>query len=134
MTDFLIWRDAWSIGIDDIDADHREMVRLINRLADPQDQRPILQRFDALTRHMRAHFAREERFLERIGYPDLTNHANAHIMEMAELTLLRKDLEASGAGVVEDADLQAIKTWFFNHAIAEDRKFSEYFRSPLRRH
>jgi hemerythrin-like metal-binding protein len=124
-----VWHDNWLIGIDELDADHKEIVRLINRLADPSEKIPVLQRLENLAAHMRAHFEREERFLDRIQYPERTAHANEHIMEMAEFTLLKRDLIASGAAAMDAASLEGIKTWFFNHAVAQDRLFADYFRN-----
>ena len=129
MGDYLVWHDKWLIGIDELDADHKEIVRLINRLADPSEKTPVVQRLEDLAAHMRAHFEREEHFLERIHYPELTAHANEHIMEMAEFTLLKRDLIASGDVAMDDANLEGIKTWFFNHAVAQDRLFADYFRN-----
>ncbi|MGD8589083.1 MAG: hemerythrin domain-containing protein [Chromatiales bacterium] len=129
MSDYLVWHDNWLIGIDEFDADHMEMVRLINRLADPSENSPVLQRLEILVAHMRAHFEREERFLDRIHYPELSAHANEHIMELAEFTLIKRDLIESGAAAMDDASLEGIKTWFFNHAVAQDRLFADYFRN-----
>ena len=129
MGDYLVWHDNWLIGIDELDADHKEIVRLINQLADPSEKSPVLQRLENLAAHMREHFEREERFLDRIHYPERTAHANEHIMEMAEFTLLKRDLAASGGAAMDDASLEGIKTWFFNHAVAQDRLFAEYFRN-----
>jgi hemerythrin len=129
MSDYLVWRDDWLIGIDELDADHKEIVRLINRLADPSEDSPVLQRLEDLAVHLQAHFEREERFLDRIHYPERAAHANEHAMELAEFTLHKRDLTASGAAVMDEASLAGIKTWFFNHAVARDQLFADYFRN-----
>ncbi|MES9850629.1 MAG: hemerythrin domain-containing protein [Candidatus Thiodiazotropha sp. L084R] len=132
MSDYLVWRDNWLIGIEELDADHKEMVRLINRLADHSEESPVLQRLENLAAHMQAHFDREERFLERIQYPERVAHTNEHTMETAEFTLLKRDLRESGASKMDNASLADIKTWFFNHAVAQDRLFADYYRNDYR--
>lgn len=134
MPDFLVWQDAWLIGIDHLDADHRELVRLLNALVvGPQDTAGgdagdgVLTGMDMLIAHMRRHFAAEEAFLQDIDYPLFEAHIREHTIEMAEFVDIRRALENSGAAALDPAVLQNIKTWFFNHVIAEDHKFAEYY-------
>ena len=35
MAELLVWRDEWLLGIEPFDADHKELVKLLNRLARP---------------------------------------------------------------------------------------------------
>ena len=132
MSDYLVWQDKWLIGIDELDADHKEIVRLINRLADPSDESSVLQRLENLAAQLKAHFKREERFLDHIHFPDRTAHANEHTLELAEFTLMKRELKESGDVAMDKANLEAIKTWFFNHAVAQDQLFAEYYRNDYR--
>ena len=96
----LTWHEGWALGIEDLDADHREMLRLLNllftagytsdgipatpaagSLAPGADPLEVLARLDAVLKHLRAHFEREEAFLERIGYPQLEEHSGEHALE-----------------------------------------------------
>lgn len=142
MTDFLMWRDSWLLGIEEIDADHQEMVRLTNRLVELRvpvgesaAQAPVgepslealKRRLEELIDKVRTHFDREERFLRAIGYPGYAEHRREHLMQMAEFTDLRRCLERDGSQCMDLQTLQSIKDWFFNHVIAEDRVYAEYF-------
>ncbi|TVQ87715.1 MAG: hypothetical protein EA400_10570 [Chromatiaceae bacterium] len=126
--ELLPWRDAWLLDIDLLDHDHREMVRLINRLGDENDPAPLATRLDDLIDFLRNHFGVEQHFLSEIGYPDLTQHTREHALQMAEFIDLRRALASQTHRTLGTDDRQAIKHWFFNHVIAQDKRFAAYYR------
>ncbi|MEA3278568.1 MAG: hemerythrin family protein [Pseudomonadota bacterium] len=141
----LIWRDSWALGIDTLDADHRELLRLMNRListgaanahgaADSYGRgdheagsNVLVGRLDELVAHLRVHFEREEAFLRTIDYPGYEEHAGEHAMEMAELIDLRRALVLASTQRLDRETIEDIKAWFFNHVIAEDQRYAEYY-------
>ena len=146
MTAFLTWRDDLLMGIDVLDADHQQMVMLLNLLVaagkpppDPPalDDNPAstsqtpavaaLGHLDALIAHVRVHFEREEAFLRAIGYPDYVEHKREHAMQMAEFVDLRRRLADETTCYIDPDTVQGIRNWFFNHVIAEDREYAAYF-------
>lgn len=132
MTEALIWRDAWLMDIDLLDAEHREMVRLINRLASPDDDAPLAGRLGALIDHLRRHFHAEQEFLRAIDYPEIDEHCREHAMQLAEFVDLSRTLAGDGARrVLNEEDMQAIKLWFFNHVIAQDRRFAAFYHEVV---
>lgn len=126
--ELLPWRDAWLLGIDLLDRDHREMVRLINRLGDETEPTPLTTRLDDLIGFLRTHFGVEQHFLDEIGYPDLTQHRREHALQMAEFVDLRRTLADQSRRSLSRDDQQSIKHWFFNHVIAQDKRFAAYYR------
>ena len=141
MTSLLIWREEWLLGIETLDADHQEMVRLMNLLfcrnapergGDAEHATPpVLDRLDAVIEHVRVHFGREESFLQSIDYPHYEEHRTEHSLQMAEFIQIRRELEESGAPCIDAETAEGIKRWFFNHAIAEDQRFADYYYEQL---
>lgn len=132
MNKMLEWNDAWLLGIGELDLEHREMVRLLNRLVETNAPEGLIERLDALVFLLRRHFKKEEEFLRAINYPNFDNHKKEHVMEMAEFIQLRRDLESTGGDSLDAATVQSIKHWFFNHVVAEDKRFADfYFQSQL---
>jgi len=142
----LVWRDDWLLGIEPLDQDHREMVRLVNAVlcADPgadataqgasqaaAQASPIGVRMQALIDHLRDHFAREESFLEAIDYPDSAEHRAQHAIELADLITLARVLSERGAACIDQDGAEGIKRWFFDHVIAEDRRYARYYHEGL---
>jgi hemerythrin len=128
--DTLTWRDAWLIGIDPLDEEHRAMVNMINRLGDPEASETLAERLDVLIAHLRRHFKAEEVFLRAIEYPGMVAHCREHAMQMAEFVDLRRQLPAGRTSLTE-AERSEIRTWFLNHVVAEDRRFAEYYRDVV---
>lgn len=143
---FLTWRDGWSTGIDWVDRDHRDVARLINRLADAcgvgqisgHDQDPLAPgsapavrkaALDDLIDRMREHFEAEENLLRAIDYPALQAHGCEHAMQLAELSEVRRELRAHGSLCPET--LQGIKRWFLEHAITEDSRYARFYHRRL---
>ncbi len=127
MSQKLIWQDNWLLGIDDLDAEHQEMVRSINRLVDEDDSISVLQRAEDLMNLLRRHFSREEAFLRNIEYPDYHAHKNEHHMELIEMMELLRKTEF-GTSIALDSELFLnLKYWFLNHAVLEDKRFAEFY-------
>ncbi len=131
MTEPLIWREGWVLGIDMLDADHREMVRLINRLGDPEDPATLGTRLSELIAHVRRHFDTEGVFLRAIEYPEVIEHCREHTMQLAEFVDLGRSLAGSHTRTLDPIELQGIRHWFFNHVIAEDKRFATYYHEEV---
>ena len=146
----LVWRDAWYLGIAAPDTDHRELVRLLNRLLESQGQArgdPDGQSADGgqgtagpdqvtelagLIVHLREHFRREEALMAAIAYAGLEDHCSEHAMQIAELLTLCRELENSGASRLAAESLECIKRWCFDHFVTEDRRLAEAYRAHQR--
>lgn len=147
MAELLVWRDQWLLHIDPMDEDHKEMVRLLNRLADnvkhPIDtdknhplidhqdisvHEIVLIRFDALITHIRKHFAREEEFMSSISYPDFLEHKREHTVQMSYFTSLRCTFSNGCANNLDQEVLHEIKMWFLDHVFGEDQEYANFFR------
>ena len=79
--DQLEWDDYMSVGVDDIDEQHKDLIKAINRLyevvmrGDIGEMRTARRKaLDDLDHYVRHHFASEERFMEKISYPLLDEH------------------------------------------------------------
>ncbi len=145
MSDFLTWRTQWQTGIDWIDGDHREIARLLNRLVAINDQAfsdpraraanaptsAVLSALEALIERTRRHFQKEEGFMREIGYPGFDEHRCEHVLQLAEFSELHRALEKDGGETLGPDTLEAFKRWFFNHVIAEDRGYADYYHDMI---
>lgn len=141
----IVWRDAWCLGIEALDADHQELVRLLNQLleaqaetlaeggpghprrGEDQPRQSQVAGLAALIQHLHAHFRREEDLMTAIDYPDLEAHRGEHAMQAAELMALCRELEDSGAEQLSGESLEWIKRWCFDHFITEDRRLANAY-------
>ena len=131
----MTWTPAMSVGVPELDEDHRVLIRIINQLAESKkndDHAGILrQSLYSLLRYAEFHFAREEKVLAACDFPGMTHHKQehraftAHMKKLAE-ALDREELPA--AEVVSQDLLTYLKDWLNHHILIEDmayRKLAE---------
>ncbi|WP_157492308.1 bacteriohemerythrin [Geothrix fermentans] len=98
----VVWNTRYNTGIQLIDEQHQELFATVERLrhsvqagAQREEIRELL---TTLVRHSERHFATEESFMARYGYPDLTQHVAEHASMLTSLhELLQKFQESHHA-------------------------------------
>jgi len=118
---------ALDIGIAEIDAQHRQLDTLLQRLKESTDKRygfaadAILAELAIQTR---IHFAVEESLMRLLSFPDIEAHLEEHRRLTEQLEKLRKraqDFE------VADGLTTFIQTWLVDHVNHFDREFVGHF-------
>ncbi len=78
----MTWTSAMSVGVPELDEDHRVLIRIINQLAESEKNRNhagiLRQSLYSLLRYVEFHFAREERVLAACDFPGMTHHKQEH--------------------------------------------------------
>jgi hemerythrin len=125
------WSDLYSVGVDEIDQQHRVLVGLINRLdagsrkgGDAESVDAVLA---ALVDYMREHFADEERLMREHDYPD----ADAHVAAHARLTeRVRTMVQRSDQGATPPLrELKLfLRQWFISHVLHTDKALGTALR------
>ena len=76
------WSDEYSVGVKQIDDQHKNLVDLINRLFDAMSlgkgKEVLGGVFDELKKYTIIHFQTEERLMVVYGYPDYEAHKKSH--------------------------------------------------------
>jgi hemerythrin-like metal-binding protein len=121
----LHWEKRYSVGIEAVDHEHRELVDLINRLYDEARTRgskvAVLGFFGDLFKAISAHFALEERFMGERGYDQFAQHKNDHERLLDEIRDIMEDYETTD--VFDEGLLaQRIDAWFSRHFESHDAR------------
>jgi hemerythrin-like metal-binding protein len=120
--DWISWDEMLATGHAVLDEDHRQLVALVNQLADrvvnhkgAQDYLALL---GELVAHTRAHFSREERLMAGCDYPDAGAHKSEHerLLQDANDYLSRQD-----AGSPSVSMLYFFDQWLTRHIATWDR-------------
>ena len=130
------WDDSYSVGVASLDAQHKELIRLINRLNDFEqhggDLTGVLNRLDWYVHH---HFSFEESLLAAVRYDGL----EAHIAEHREFERwLRGSRRAVHAGGAEARDIGRIindylKDWLREHILVVDMDYKAILTAAANR-
>jgi len=126
----LIWDKSFSVGVEEIDAQHRDFFKLINRLYLAQETRypePFTLRLSQeLLKYAAYHFFSEENLMLLIQYPDLVLQQQEHQKLLDTLQLRVNDLEKGRSDLVALCDFVGV--WLKSHTLNLDIKIGEYIQ------
>ena len=123
------WNQALTVGIPEIDYQHRNLVSMLNALhaaieaGDPQEHLgEILEELDL---YVINHFATEERLMARIKYEFIVQHKAEH-QRLAETVQDQRAAFMRGEASAEDL-MQFLIRWLLNHIAGADSHIGAAF-------
>jgi len=125
------WRDEMSVGIAQLDDDHKGLIAIINRLGeansgDERDKSALSPAFRALRQYMKVHFAREEEAMRAAHYPGLESHRPQHADFIEEINDMASRFEAGNETELLDDLTVYLRDWLINHIMLEDMEYKPY--------
>jgi hemerythrin-like metal-binding protein len=124
------WSDKFSVGIGQIDNEHRRLLALLNELnnvvegsAGPGVLGGVL---DGLVDYTHYHFAHEEDLFQRSNYPGYEQHRQQHVDFVAKVTAVYGDFKSGSSAVQPAKVLEFLKSWLYHHILGSDRAFGAY--------
>lgn len=126
----ITWQDSYSVGVPQIDEDHKLLISLINQLDDSirggQGRDVVGSVLNVLQEYTRGHFGREELLMEKAGYPDLAPHRREHRKLADQVRDIVARYHAGTDGHVDSDVLTFLKTWLTGHILGVDMKYAPY--------
>jgi len=123
------WKNEFSVKIDEIDAQHKILIDLINQLhqamIDGEANEKIEAIITGLTDYTKYHFEAEEKLFEDSDYPDTTAHKQTHIDFVRKISIFKTDFENKDAMLTVDV-LQFLSSWLKEHILVTDMEYSAY--------
>jgi len=124
---FIEWKQDFSVGNVEIDAQHQKLVGLLNELHEAMSQgvgkikagEIVLQ----MVEYSRYHFAFEEKFMRSISYSDLDAHIKEHEAFTSKAIGFEKDIQ-EGKFNTSISIATFLKDWLTNHILKVDKKYS----------
>jgi hemerythrin len=119
------WTERWAVGVDTIDAQHRELFAAINSLL-REEEKPAAQ---DLEDYVNNHFGLEEIYMRRLSYPEYLSHKGAHVAFISDFYDLRDEYDDQGA-TPELADKlgRYMGDWLVNHIGRVDKALGAFLR------
>lgn len=127
------WYDTYSIGVDSIDQQHKELVEMVSLLqsklssADVKLELASALRF--LVDYTKRHFADEEKFMLLIGHEELPHHKELHKKLINDVVLILMDIK-KGKAIDPLAFIDFLTDWLINHIRYEDKKIAKTLATP----
>lgn len=129
-SEFMAWKDEYSVGIEAIDNDHRKLIKLIN-----QFQTAVFYRtgeefereaFDELVDYTQTHFTREEALMEKHGYPDFEAHVAEHRKMIGQVENVMTQYQTEGRRETLNDAVLFLREWLIEHINGTDQAYSAF--------
>ncbi len=123
------WSDKYTIGIEQIDGQHRKFFVAAQKLADEilncEGEESVEGALEFLRKYASEHFAAEEALMEENGYAALSEHKGLHAAFIEGLQGLLEDYDIYKAPTQEMADeiLELTQGWLLEHILNEDVQY-----------
>jgi hemerythrin len=125
----LVWDDSLSVGIGEIDTQHKALVRMIGDLHEAMRAgkgkhqiEPILK---GLEEYAVEHFGFEESLLEKHKYPGYLNHRKEHDAFVQKVMDFGEQFRADKVALTNEV-MDFLKNWLVGHIKGIDKKYGPY--------
>lgn len=126
------WKDAYRLGIEQIDRQHEELFRIANRIQDiviagdsERTRRACEEAVKYLKNYTLQHFQDEEIYQTSVGYEGYIRHKALH-EEFRQTVLMQEQFMQAADFSTESVTrfLGILSTWLVNHILREDQKIT----------
>ena len=129
---FVTWNESWVIGVQEIDAQHKNLVSILNQLhqamALGHGKDVLGSTLNSLVSYTKAHFAAEERLMLQSRYPDLTAHKKEHEVLTEKVVEFQRNFDAGRIGLGVDV-MQFLSAWLQGHIRGTDKKYVPFLHA-----
>jgi hemerythrin-like metal-binding protein len=121
------WKDEYSVGITEIDDQHKgviEQITVINAAIDNREGwSDVFFKLEKLRDHARFHFALEESLMRMHDYPKQAEHAELHKhflekLDQLQMTTLSRQVTMN--------TINYVSNWYTEHMKTQDKEFVRY--------
>ncbi|MHC4698404.1 MAG: bacteriohemerythrin [Planctomycetota bacterium] len=134
---FFEWDDSYSVNVEEIDEQHRDLFQLINEMHDVvmndrktrgtvtsmvNELRTMAAVLDELVAYAADHFSTEERCMRECCYPELAQHRKEHEDFADRIQAFKRGLD-EGEAIRPHEILTFLKDWWRQHIMNVDKKY-----------
>jgi hemerythrin len=127
------WSQNLSVGVDEIDNQHKELINRVNKLhramKTEKKQEEILNILKFLEEYVIFHFHNEENLQLKYHYPLYLEHCEIHRNFIKVIKCIKKDIEVDGMNASTCILVSStLSNWLINHICKADRDIGDYIR------
>jgi len=125
----IAWSDSLSLGIEEVDVQHKKLISLVNRLLvalrEKRASEDLKDIFHELSEYTVYHFNAEENYMLQLEYPKLEKHREQH-------SLLKKEVRDFQSRIFhqEQIDIEEVKgfirSWLIEHILQHDLEIAKH--------
>ncbi len=128
---FLNWNDNLSIGIIQIDAQHKNLVNMLNQLYDAMStgkgKEIITKIVKDMSGYALTHFGTEEKLMQQHGYPEFVQHKKEHESFIKKVQEFNNEIQKGNLLIVSNI-ASFLKEWLIKHIQGTDKKYGPFLK------
>ena len=128
---YFVWKEEYSVGVREIDNQHKKLVSMINDLyesmKDGKGREVLEETITGLYLYTKTHFSFEESLMKKHGYADLPAHREKHLKMVGHVEKLGKQLQ-DGELTSPIQITNFLKDWLNKHILGTDMLYSEHLK------
>lgn len=126
----LNWDEQYSVGVKELDDQHKSMVDYINQIekarTEGDDRTTVVKILNGLVLYTKDHFALEETYFKMFDYAKIDVHIQEHLSLIEQVEKLVYHFEiGKPPGLTEMMDF--LKTWLIDHILGADKEYMQCF-------
>ena len=126
----LEWEEKYSVGVEEIDNQHKRMFAVINELLDAinnnNTEEHIGNIIDGLVKYKIFHFATEEKYFKEFNYDGTVEHVTKHKEFNDNLVKIKEKYPKPTVEFAFEL-LDFLEDWLINHLMVMDQKYKKCF-------
>ena len=124
------WTEELSVGVPELDAQHRRWIEMINELHDTllhgsaDDLVTVTGRMlQGMADYVAEHFRTEEAYMERVGFEGVEEHRRVHRRFSQRVQRYLEEHE-SGVTLLNTSLMKELMNWLTDHIAAMDKQYA----------
>ncbi|MDH4246870.1 MAG: bacteriohemerythrin [Deltaproteobacteria bacterium] len=130
MSNYFEWLESYSVGVPELDDDHKILIVLVNDLVVLVNggvcKRTLEEILMQLLDYTVFHFQREERLFEQTDYPEMERHRRYHDQFVRKLVEYFIGFKKKTLNTTDFATF--LMDWMITHIQHEDMRYSQHFK------
>ncbi len=127
----IIWNDAYSIGISEIDSQHKKLLSIFNELYEVHQKGTgfliIKETLTKLIDYTKYHFKLEQQMHHEYKFPYSEKHKQEHKEFIDKIDTLSLQAQQNNLLITFET-IDFLKDWMIAHILGSDKAFGDYLR------
>jgi len=124
----ITWNSMLSVGVKEIDDQHKKLVEMANQLNDAMREghgRDVLGKtLNELVHYTQYHFATEERLMDRHHYPESAAHKAQHADLVRSIAAFKAKFDQGDVALTSQI-MNFLRDWLNSHIMKTDKQFGK---------
>lgn len=126
-----IWNQSFSVGIAEIDEQHKVLVNFLNNLHKEMKKgkgKDVIEKtLMEMLEYTIFHFSTEEAYFKKLGYPDAERHIASHNVMRKKVLDFKQRYKEEELRVTIEA-MRFLCDWLKNHIKESDKKYAPFLK------